>query len=158
MPGARLDDARPPVHTETEVSNSTAVGAEYGVFAVTLVAITLILARWADRRSEPPSRAELMRQSANRFKWSSRIEAAFGVGRPLVSHAESVALEGWVSRAAARGICTAMASSRQLEAAKLNVRAARRTGRRPSPSATPPQDSRRGSNPRDLNEARRHRA
>src|SRR6185437_7357893 len=53
MPGARLDDARPPVHTETEVSNSTAVGAEYGVFAVTLVAITLILARWADRRSEP---------------------------------------------------------------------------------------------------------
>jgi hypothetical protein len=83
MPGARLDDARPPVHTETEVSNSTAVGAEYGVFAVTLVAITLILARWADRRSEPPSRAELMRQSANRFKWSSRIEAAFGAGMIL---------------------------------------------------------------------------
>jgi len=65
------------------VSNSTAVGAEYGVFAVTLVAITLILARWADRRSEPPSRAELMRQSANRFKWSSRIEAALGAGMLL---------------------------------------------------------------------------
>jgi len=43
-----------------------------------------------------------------------------------------------------------MASSRQLEAAKLNVRAARRAGRRPSQSALPPQDSRRGSDPRDL--------
>ena len=65
---------------KTGVSSSTAVWAEYAVFAVALVAITLILARWADRRSERPSRAELMRQSANRFKWSSRIEAAFGVG------------------------------------------------------------------------------
>ena len=83
MPGRRLDDARPPVHTETEVSNNSAVWAEYAVFAVTLVAITLILARWADRRSERPSRAELMRQSANRFKWSSRIEAAFGLGMLL---------------------------------------------------------------------------
>ena len=83
MPGGRLDDARFPVQTETDVTNSTAVWAEYAVFAVTLVAITLILARWADRGSERPGRAERMRQSANRFKWSSRIEAAFGAGMLL---------------------------------------------------------------------------
>src|SRR6185437_3566132 len=57
--------------------------------------------------------------------------------------------------AACAGNVETMASSRQLEAAKLNVRAARRTGRRSSPSAIPPQDSRRGSHARDLNEARR---
>lgn len=84
MPGERLDDARPPKHTEISVSEGNAIWAEYAIFAATVMAIVVILARWADRRSERPSRAELMRQSANRFKWSSRIEAGFGAGMLLL--------------------------------------------------------------------------
>ena len=47
------------------------------------MAIAMIVVRRADRRSERPSHAELRRASANRFKWSSRIEAAFGAGMLL---------------------------------------------------------------------------
>jgi cytochrome c oxidase assembly factor CtaG len=71
------------MHTETSVSEGNAIFAEYAILAATVMAIVVIVARWADRRSERPSRAELMRQSANRFKWSSRIEAAFGAGMLL---------------------------------------------------------------------------
>jgi len=66
------------------VTEGNAIWAEYAIFAATVMAIVVILARWADRRSERPSRAELMRQSANRFKWSSRIEAGFGAGMLLL--------------------------------------------------------------------------
>ncbi len=48
-----------------------------------------------------------------------------------------------------------MASSRQLEAAKLNVRAARRSGRAAPASVQPAKDARRDPSPRDLTEARR---
>ncbi|HXD68310.1 MAG TPA: hypothetical protein VN615_00505 [Gaiellales bacterium] len=65
------------------MSEGNAIWAEYAIFAATVMAIVVILARWADRRSERPSRAERIRRSANRFKWSSRIEAAFGAGMLL---------------------------------------------------------------------------
>jgi len=51
-----------------------------------------------------------------------------------------------------------MASSRQLEAAKLNVRAARRGRRNTSVRAQPPQDARRETTTRDLTKARRPRS
>jgi hypothetical protein len=80
MPAARIDNARLPLHTETDVSDGNTILADYAVFAVAVMAIVVILARRSDRRSKRPSRVELMRQSANRFKWSSRICALFGAG------------------------------------------------------------------------------